>query len=459
MKSFIILILIFGPLRSLNAKDIFLRKKNGKAVKNYDALIREENLRPGDRIYLNSEKYFTYVKNLGEGNLTQVLEVTSEGSDTSYALRLPYRSGFAHLAESEEAINEFIYGYYTLKEQNISIPNIIESKEFQYVLVDKIEDSFNLHSFLFNEASTSLSANQLKEAEKALVEFIKEIAPFESISDAHGKQIVYDIDKKKWILIDWRKRSFLARPEQTYLAISLENTFKVTKKLVENYSLASDIGEYRRARIAKNLLINHKEKLFLIQEKEKKYLEIYLQKDLKNLKADDILDFYKKAFLPPFTTVTEKGVFAHFKKNELAILEKGSKKGDYFSDLGDILIRSTDQLDAFLKATLSRMNSLEELDDFSQSLKKKRRLINLYNESESYRFKKFVSDRVSELLETSSSSKIDKQTLKNLRKDSWILGDADKKLRRLSLRISLDASGHCTKKLEAILKSLVKKKP
>ena len=437
-----------------HGKDISLFRKNGKTAFNYSHLIKEENLASGDRIFVAPGKYFIYIQKLGEGNQTQVFEVMREGDPKRYALRLPLKNDFRSLKQNREAMNDFLFGYEILKEEKVSIPEIIESKESSYILVEKVEDSFDLEKFIFY--SDEISAKELKEAELALEVLINELAPFSHVGDAHRKQFVYDRNKKKWIFLDWGKQHRLSSEFQDSVGVALGKLFNppgLKDPPLEKPFRNMDQDFKRRLRISNRWEEVHKSELQNIKQKELIFLEDHFNKFNSSMKAKEILDFYQKAKKAPFTEVTYKFIFDHFLKNQQEILRLIPANGLYIFSLANTIINSHDQLSDFMGLVVPKLETLEEVLDFSQYLRGERRLYNLYDDSDYYRFHRAISDRIDILLDDPMQATPSKKVLKRLLKDEWVRGLVREKIKKLKRPI-MTKTYKCTKSMLRALLSL-----
>lgn len=185
------------------AKDIHLRFKNGLRKFNYSKLIKKENLKAGDKIYVSKNRYFIYEGYLGEGNSTRVFSVKDPQRPGSFAIRLPKEESFFKFNSQNgfPLLNFFIRSHVDLKEQNVSIPELYDFEGANYALVEKVDIEFGMDKFMARP--DLIDKETYKIAEEALLEFVKEVARFSYIGDFCGEQMVFDRKRKKWVLLDW----------------------------------------------------------------------------------------------------------------------------------------------------------------------------------------------------------------------------------------------------------------
>ena len=191
-------LLIFLSI-TVQAKDHFLLDSFGLLKMNY---IVKKPFKPGDRIVFDEHTIFIFEEELGRGNTSAILKVRREGSEETFALRIPQTSELKATPEIVlKYLNGFINGHRELELMGIRVPKIIQARTGQFALSSIEEIDFSL-SALFNPMS-GVDHEAKERARRSLKIFIKDSAFFQTIDDFHYEQLVYSIEKDEWILIDW----------------------------------------------------------------------------------------------------------------------------------------------------------------------------------------------------------------------------------------------------------------
>lgn len=145
--------------------------------------------------------HFKVKKYLGEGFVTRVFQVEvlnpKPGEPKEMALRLPMGGG----AYYADFINQTQKGYEPLRSEGIAIPKLFRSTQSQYCAMEYIPHDFDGEAFLMN--SQRWGPEVAREARAALVEFARQAALMGTIGDFKPEQLVYQIENKRWVLLDW----------------------------------------------------------------------------------------------------------------------------------------------------------------------------------------------------------------------------------------------------------------
>jgi hypothetical protein len=172
--------------------------------------IDKTEIHDGDILKFNDGKTYQVISYVGEGRVNIVFKVrmvpAAQGIPEPLVIKLPK---IIELKPGEktprEQITSFIEGYSPLKEAGVPIPTQFGSLPGQYVASEFIENDFDGHTFFVHPEllEKQYSPQVVQEAEQAMIEFARTTIRFRSIGDFLPGQMVYNIQKKKWILIDW----------------------------------------------------------------------------------------------------------------------------------------------------------------------------------------------------------------------------------------------------------------
>lgn len=169
-------------------------------------------IRPGDIVKFENGASFTIHKKLGEGKASAIYSIR-ERPHQILRLALDY---FRLIG-----IEATLEGYEELKDSNIRLVKIDPSSNNRYILAERISSDYITLAEMFlgfdpervaEQARSGSQNNYLPrrlnpkikdEMLEAFWEFVKSVAPFQSIADLHERNVVYDRNKKAWVLIDW----------------------------------------------------------------------------------------------------------------------------------------------------------------------------------------------------------------------------------------------------------------
>lgn len=184
-------------------------------------------LGPGDHIMFSNGKAFEIESKLGEGNTSYIFSVKG---NPPRALRIPKSMSWFprfmdtkgrrtllidgignptlqkkwELAQDYNHMRTFIdvmmNGHRDLKEHGVEIVEVYDALPGEYLLVEQLpHDSFPLRSFLMQ----SEADEHFAELSQKLVAFARKTASFAIIGDFNDSQLLYDPEKKRWVLADW----------------------------------------------------------------------------------------------------------------------------------------------------------------------------------------------------------------------------------------------------------------
>lgn len=184
---------------TVQAKDHFLLDSFGLLKASY---IKKKPFEVGDRIIFDDQTIFIFEEELGRGNTSAILKVKREGSETSFALRVPQTSEIKSTPESVlKYLNGFIDGHSELELMGIRVPQLYQSRAGQFALTSIENIDFSL-SEIFNPMS-GLDSELREKAKNSLKRFVRSSIMYQTIGDFHYEQLVYSIEKDEWVLIDW----------------------------------------------------------------------------------------------------------------------------------------------------------------------------------------------------------------------------------------------------------------
>lgn len=199
MKIFILL-LFFLSAGNVTAKhyELFTLHHNIVVAHfDYDSIIPE--LREGDTIEFSNKKIFHLGKRLDtlaaitdQGSRTAIFEITNSPKEViRISLQEFIRPG----------IRSTVNGYDELKYLGENIIKIIDSKDKEYVVVEKLPSKN--YTFLDLILKDSIPEEVQIKMIKSLADFAKKTARFTELGDFHTTQMVYDIKNSRWVLFDW----------------------------------------------------------------------------------------------------------------------------------------------------------------------------------------------------------------------------------------------------------------
>lgn len=197
LKFFIYLFVTILVCFNLWAEDYPLFNNKGEALPNYDNVVT--SLKHGDRLFFSDGKYFTFLRLLGNGKNTLVLEVAELPGK---ALRVALKTS------SFRYIDTYVQGDISLSTENIPHVKLYANYSNQYAIVEKIEKPFLNFDEMIDKLS-SIDPKDIAEQEKAssiakkLSDFLIKLSLFYSSNDMTPDNLIYDIKAERWVLLDW----------------------------------------------------------------------------------------------------------------------------------------------------------------------------------------------------------------------------------------------------------------
>jgi small nuclear ribonucleoprotein (snRNP)-like protein len=385
------------------SKDVILVDEDGNFKKNYSELIKEKNLSSGDKIKFSDDETFIFRKILGEGSQSKVFEVVDPTDMKTYALKVPIENSFSR------SLNSFIDGYDLLKRSGVETPNINKFKRSKYALLNVVDTSFSLEKFLARP--DLISKTQLKDAEKALYQFAKDTAQFETFGDFNPDQLVYSASKKRWYLLDWNKDHVVANllDESLYnqntkssyplqeeifngalyeyddeMNMILEDEFFEDEYLIREQT----IREKKISDKLKDVTLKQRSKIIKLQTtfwaKHKKTF-------IKIKTPDDLIKFYSR---PPsfFNEGIKEFRLNHFLEN-IDSIKKYNLSLDQILKLRAAVVSTPDDFLLFTTFTIDNFDNIDDLQKYLNSF---------YVDSKNYeRIKELAKNKIDQILKLS----------------------------------------------------------
>lgn len=197
MRSFFLLVIASLLPLSLHAETFTLFSAKNTPVENYNEIVRK--LQKGDEIRFSDGVTHKLGRLLGSGNTTYVFELSNRPTEV---IRVP------KIKEELRYIQATQNGYAELVRRQVPIVTIHNPGSLEYIIVDKLGSNTKDFDDLVANKVTPL---QKKEMIQGLKDFAKRTAAFAYIGDLRPDQMVYDFDKKAWIVFDWTSAHFIAR--------------------------------------------------------------------------------------------------------------------------------------------------------------------------------------------------------------------------------------------------------
>lgn len=176
---------------------------NHRRAEGYPFLVK--NLRSGDVVSFSDGHSYTIDRFLGAGGTTVIYSIKE---DPTKALRLP----------SDYPGMDYLYTYilsaHFLEKYRVPSVHLSDSFENEYAVVDRLTSFMTFDDFV--KANTKMTtpgflvrAGLVKPKELPLQEmkenfliFARSLA-YTYVGDMHDKNLVYDFQKKEWLLMDW----------------------------------------------------------------------------------------------------------------------------------------------------------------------------------------------------------------------------------------------------------------
>lgn len=385
------LILILLLCLSSIAADLHLFNSDGSFYEDFSDQILSGDLKANEKIFLKN-KEVTFKGILGSGNTTIILRVVDSNNE-ELALRLPYGNPEKNFRkyDGQRFINYTYEGYKDLLEANLPIPKIYSYYKNSYLLVDLVDHDFDLRSFLAR--NDSYSSDVKEKASKALINFARETAIFESIGDFHLQQVVYSSLKNKWFLLDWTDNHQLARlPSSPKLLssflfadnnIAIDEEGEEITKTIEGgqvVKVGRDITEFENDLLSKVNKAIEEQRIIQKEIDDVKLLEIKAKlSDLTD--HEDILKIYseiKTTHMASFFTMLQKDFISNqlakfpmgsIRANELKVLmdNLGKFTPYFFSQFSEKMIANVYDLETFM-FLFHKLRELDIDEDFEEEI-------------------------------------------------------------------------------------------
>lgn len=365
MTKFIFLLFILNL--SAWSADLHLFQDDQNYNDNFSQSIFSGDLQVGEKIFLR-DRSVTYKGILGSGNTTLILKVYDNEIGRELALRLPHgnQEKNYNILDGKRFINYTYDGFNELNESKLPIPKIHSYEKSSYLLVDLIENDFNLKEFL--TTIETIEDSQRKQIENSLISFAKKSFLYQSIGDFHLEQLVYSNSKSQWYLLDWSSGHSLARQASSQTIFN-NHLFTDSKRNLTEYEkdlldkLNEVISEERTRQAELDTIEFEKIKAQLVEINDHhKILETY-----KGIKDQHMMSFYtllQKDFISNHLPKFPEGGLK-LKELEVLLDKLGKFSPFYFSQFAEKVISNISDLNTFMYL-FKKMNEIgldEELED------------------------------------------------------------------------------------------------
>lgn len=164
-----------------------------RATSNYDQIV--ENLYPGDEVEFTNGKKIRIGKFIGSGVFTRVFEVDG---NPSQVLRIPLKSN------SCDMMNAFLEGQKKLLDSGGPVVKNFDFLPGEFAVVERIRTKgtqpFDFYDFLRPKSQVPKDLKQ--KMSEAAIEFAREMAKYDYISDFKRAQVLFDEVEGKWKIAD-----------------------------------------------------------------------------------------------------------------------------------------------------------------------------------------------------------------------------------------------------------------
>ncbi len=421
---------------SVSSADLYLYNAQENFNDNFSQSIFSGDLEAGEKIHLK-DKSVTYKEILGSGNTTLILKVYDNELEKDVALRLPHGNQEKNytIFDGKKFINYSYNGYRELEEIKLPIPTIHAYQESSYLLVDLIENDFDLKGFLDNhETFTDIQKLQI---ESSLIDFARQSAIYQSIGDFHVEQLVYSNTKQKWFLLDWSEGHQLARLPSSPTLFT-PHFFTNSKRDISEYesNLLNELNEVISEERSKQTGLDNLEleriKLKLSELVDhREILEVY-----KEINSKHMLSFYTMLQKDFVTNHLAKFPAGKIKEQELELLlnNLGKFSPYYFSQFSEKVVSNIYDLETFM-LLYKKMNEIgldEELEDDISNI---------------------ISDNMQRLLSNTTESEEVSKNIEKLKGDYGLINYRTKEILEKAIEFLRPASS-CQDALSKILSDI-----
>lgn len=215
LRYVFILTLMFQLLASFAWADEIQMGLGVNSSEPYEARVK--SIVPGDTLRFSNHQTFTVGQVLGHGNTTVIYSLAD---DPSKVLRVPL-----HLV-GRGYTDGFNGGAKVLEKAGVPMVKVYETYDDEYSVVEKLplhmtfsdfveinsEKSFLAKSLSMNWWGNAKPPQNVKDEMIAkFILFAEKISEFQKIGDMHSGNLIYDLQKKEWRLMDWDFNSWSAR--------------------------------------------------------------------------------------------------------------------------------------------------------------------------------------------------------------------------------------------------------
>lgn len=203
-------------------------------------------LKAGDVLKFCDGKMITLGESLGQGNSVRVFSVQGQPKLALRIARSP-----REIADLKSTVD----GYSPLKKAQVPTPKLIGGDPRQYLLVERVPGRL----ISLGEAIAGIGVTEEEYAQliRKLPRFLKPAADFATLGDLHAQNLVYSVEQKRWILIDYYNDHhfyFLPRPDQ--LAKSAGKPYRTTYTALHGALIDLEDQSYQHTyRVGKNEVV------------------------------------------------------------------------------------------------------------------------------------------------------------------------------------------------------------
>lgn len=193
------LLLALSSVKSLHAQED-PSPAGRRASVSIQQFLTPKSIPPGSLVRFPSGREVPIGEFLGEGNKTVVFE---HATDPQRAVRLPKRNNahFLDWTASGEAL---------LAQLDVPRAEVLAHSPGEFADVRRVALDPTGRLSLANLASSRLTPDERVQMLNALREFARQLAPFERIGDFRAEQVAYDIERRRFVLLDWTHDHVLA---------------------------------------------------------------------------------------------------------------------------------------------------------------------------------------------------------------------------------------------------------
>ena len=205
---------IFSPVIQASENSKIRLFSHGSFVPGYDSIIEEIIAGKQDFTHLVfSDTEFPFKGFLGSGGTTAVIDIgNGKALRLARSSELPMNCDDEAFRVDRDRLKDYLHTASELATYGLPVPEVwsAESRrsanyigELEYVVVEKLNPESTLRSFLRNRSR--LPESGISSRLESLKETALKAWNITSVRNLHSDNIVWDIDKKGWILMDFSR--------------------------------------------------------------------------------------------------------------------------------------------------------------------------------------------------------------------------------------------------------------